>query len=164
MVEIQSSKREAVMTRVLFFAVLLAATLLAAAPAASVINPHYDENTCGSCHLSEPEQGADGEMDYHFLGEDIDPTCNICHEKKCCTIAAPHESTHLSGTDRWDEEKYGTPEDLPLFDGYITCATCHFWRRANNPSEQDYKLLRLVKVEDTKINWAGLCLDCHKEY
>ncbi len=142
----------------------LALVLLWAAPTAAVVNPHYDENSCGSCHLNQPTAGPDGGMDYHFLGEQIDRTCMICHGQGCCTIAGPHQSTHPSGIDRWDKEKYGVPQKLPLTDGYITCVTCHFWRRANNPEKQDYKLVRLVEIKPSKIEWTVLCADCHKNY
>lgn len=145
----------------------LAAVLLlfsSPTPAEAIINPHYDDNSCRSCHLQDPAAGADGEMDYNFLAEDIDPTCLICHKQDCCTIAKPHEYTHASGLNEWDEEKYGNPESLPLSDGYITCATCHFWRRANNPAGKDYRLLRLVEISTKGIDWTVLCSDCHKDY
>jgi hypothetical protein len=134
-----------------------------ASPVIAIINPHYEEH-CPSCHIQNPEKQADGSMDYNFLAEDIDPTCLICHEQECCTIRKPHESTHASGINDWDEEKYGIPQQLPLSDGYITCATCHYWRRSNNPSPKDYKLVRLVEISDTSIKWTVLCHDCHKDY
>jgi hypothetical protein len=132
-------------------------------PAAAITNPHYTEH-CPSCHLKLPEKGSDGEMDYNFLAEDIDPTCMICHSDECCTIAKPNQFTHASGIDRWDEDKYGTPQVLPLFDGYITCVTCHFWRRSNNPAPVDYKLVRLVEITPTGVRWTVLCQDCHRDY
>lgn len=146
---------------VVLFTLFLA--LAPGSPANAVINPHYKEN-CPSCHLKLPDKGADGAMDYNFLAEDIDPTCLICHADSCCTIAKPHEFTHASGIDRWDKKKYGTPKKLPLSDGYITCATCHFWRRSNNPAPEDYKLVRLVEVSPTGVDWTSLCHDCHMDY
>jgi hypothetical protein len=140
----------------------LALSLLNSAQAGAIVNPHYEEH-CRSCHLKLPEKATDGAVDYHFLAEDIDPTCMICHSDSCCTIAKPHESTHASGIDRWDEKKYGRPKKLPLSDGYITCVTCHFWRRSNNPAPQDYKLVRLVEIRSTGVQWTALCHDCHSE-
>lgn len=139
------------------------AIILLASPASAILNPHYDANSCGSCHLKEPTAGQGGAMDFHFLGEEIDRTCMICHTQDCCSIAKPHEATHASGIDKWDKRKYGQPEKLPLTDGYITCVTCHFWRRANNPASEDYKLVRIVAIKPTGVDWAGLCVDCHKE-
>lgn len=132
------------------------------APADAIVNPHYEEH-CSSCHLNLPAKGTDGVMDYNFLAGNIDSTCMICHSDSCCTIAKPHESTHASGIDRWDEKKYGKPKKLPLSDGYITCVTCHFWRRRNNPAAQDYKLVRLVEIRPTKVDWTALCHDCHSD-
>jgi hypothetical protein len=137
-------------------------TLAPCATAGAINNPHFSEH-CPSCHLKLPDSGADGAIDYHFLAEDIDPTCLICHMDSCCTIARPHESTHASGIDRWDRKKYGTPKKLPLTDGYITCATCHFWRRSNNPAPEDYKLVRLVAIRATGVDWTALCHDCHSD-
>ncbi|HWR96846.1 MAG TPA: hypothetical protein VN317_00335 [Candidatus Methanoperedens sp.] len=144
--------------------VLLFLMQVSAVQAQAMVNPHYDQKSCGSCHLQEPSAREGGGMDYHFLGEEIDRTCNICHTQDCCTIAGPHQGTHPSGIDRWDERKYGRPKELPLFGGYITCATCHFWRRDNNPKPQDYKLVRLVDIRPTKIDWTLLCADCHKDH
>jgi len=144
--------------------ILLLSLVLFCGNSVAIVNPHYDDESCGSCHLKLPEKGTDGSLDYNFLGEEVDPTCMICHEKNCCTIAGPHETTHASGIDRWDEEKYGRPEKLPLSDDFITCATCHFWRRSNNPKPDDYKLLRLVQIGSTSVDWTNLCADCHKDY
>lgn len=148
------------------FVVVVFALIFALAPcppADAITNPHVKDN-CSSCHLKLPEKGADGVMDYSFLAEDIDPTCMICHSDSCCSIAKPHESTHASGIDRWDKNKYGTPKKLPLYDGYITCATCHFWRRSNNPAPVDYKLVRLVEIRPTGVDWTVLCHDCHSGF
>lgn len=141
--------------------VSLAVVLFWLRPAAAIVNPHYDDNSCGSCHLRTPTPGPGGAMDYRFLGEEIDRTCMICHEQACCTIAGPHQSTHASGIDRWDRQKFGYPKTLPLSDGHITCATCHFWRRNINPAPQDYKLVRLVDIRSTGVEWTRLCQDCH---
>ena len=141
---------------------LLLALLLPCAEGLAIVNPHIGDGRCNSCHTKVPATGPDGTIDYNFLAEDIDPTCMICHDRECCTIAKPHQSTHPSGIDRWDKKKYGTPEKLPLSNGYITCATCHFWRRAINPSAQDYKLVRMVEISASGIDWTKLCSDCHK--
>lgn len=144
------------------FAVLLA--LLIPSGGLAIDNPHLGEGRCNSCHLKVPAAGPDGKLDYNFLAEDIDPTCMVCHSQECCTIAKPHQTNHPSGIDRWDKEKYGTPTKLPLSNGSITCVTCHFWRRANNPSAQDYKLVRIVEISTRSIDWTKLCADCHKDY
>lgn len=142
------------------FALFLALTPCSWANA--IINPH-DKDSCPSCHLKLPDKRANGVTDYNFLAVDIDPTCLICHEDACCTIAKPHHSTHASGIDRWDRAKYGAPKQLPLSKGYITCVTCHFWRRSNNPAPEDYKLVRLVDIRPTGVDWTALCHDCHSD-
>lgn len=138
-----------------------ALALLLRAPAAAVIDPHHDADSCLSCHPQAPPPGA---RDVEFLAGDIDETCLVCHRNECCTIARPHESTHPSGISHWDKRRFGEPERLPLQDGQITCVTCHFWRRDNNPLAEDYKLLRIVRILPTRVDWTLLCQDCHEDY
>ncbi len=150
------------MSLVMAIVLLAGLALPGTAPASEVINPHVGDH-CRSCHLRVPEQGADKPKDYQLLGEEIDPTCLICHERACCTIGTGHQ-THPSGIDTWDKTKFRPPATLPLSGGYITCATCHFWRRELNPAPKDYKLVRLVNISGTKIDWTVLCHDCHLDY
>jgi hypothetical protein len=142
---------------------LAAATLLAASTAwsADPINPHFGDH-CDVCHAAIPSRNAAGGMDYHFGGEDVDPSCLRCHgeSQRCCSIGA-EGFTHRSGIDRWDRRKYGRPRRLPLMDGYITCTTCHFYIRAANPAPRDYKLVRLMAFVNDAPDWAALCTDCH---
>lgn len=128
----------------------------------NIINPHEGDH-CGSCHLKDPVLGPDEEMDYNFLAEEIDPTCMICHDKKCCSIGEKHR-THPSGIDEWDRDKFDQPENLPLSSGYITCTTCHFWRKDLEEKAREYKMVRIVNVTERGIDWTVLCLDCHRGY
>lgn len=135
----------------------------AAAYAAGLINPHVEPAQCGSCHTRVPtdEEAAQGK--YLLLKEGIDETCEICHPYTCCAVGSLHEKehNHPSNINRWDTTKFRRPKTLPLFDGYITCDTCHFHRV---PKENSYKLVRIAVVTQTLHDWAGLCRDCHSDY
>ncbi len=147
-----------------FLVPILCAGLLVPAPAmpADIINPHEGKH-CLSCHVREPVREGGEITDYSFLAKEIDPTCMICHGPGCCSIGSK-DHTHASGIKHWDVKLYGAPRKLPLKDGYITCVTCHFWRRDLNPEPEDYKLLRIVKITKRGIDWTELCHDCHREY
>jgi len=58
---------------------------------------------------------------------------------------------HPSNTNRWNREEMTVPTTLPLYDGYITCLTCHY---RNKPEGADYKRVRMVKVKGDRVDWA----------
>ncbi len=144
-----------------FLPVLLLAVL--AASARGVVNPHIEPASCPSCHTKVPttEEGQAG--DYFLLKDTIDDTCESCHPYKCCEVGSLHEKNrnHPSNINTWDTKLFRRPRTLPLFNGYITCDTCHFHREAQG---KEYKLVRIVKVDGTFKDWTGLCTDCHLDY
>ncbi len=89
---------------------------------------------CESCHSKIPSDKDAQEESYFLLKKSIDATCHICHE--------------------YARE----PKQLSLHKRYITCNTCHLHRK---PEGQDYKLVRLVKISNKKIDWSEFCVDCH---
>jgi hypothetical protein len=80
----------------------------------------------------------------------------MCHDDECARTSA----NHPCGIRNWNSEKYGNPRALPLFNGYITCRTCHLHTRRE---QGDYKMVRIVTVEGAKVDWSGLCRDCHAD-
>lgn len=122
------------------------------------INPHLKPEACDSCHVRVPtkEEGAAG--NYSLLKESIDATCHVCHKKMCCDLNSLHSFNHRSDFKDWDPAKYQAPKTLPLQDGHITCATCHFH---SEPEGDSYKMVRLVTRNRTRIEWSLLCKDCH---
>lgn len=36
--------------------------------------------------------------------------------------------------------------------------TCHLHAK---PAGPDYKMVRIVRIEGKKVDWTGLCQDCH---
>lgn len=138
-------------------------TVVSAPAARGVMNPHIEPASCPSCHTKAPTAEETAAGDYFLIKETIDDTCHMCHEYSCCKPGSLHEKkrNHPSNIDRWDRSKFREPKTLPLHSGFITCNTCHFHREAQGNS---YKLVRIVKVNDKKVDWTELCVDCHVDY
>ncbi len=130
-------------------------------PAGAVLNPHVKPEPCGSCHTRVPTQEEGEAGDYHLLKDTIDDTCQVCHVAKCCSPGSLHGISHPSNIKDWDWKVFRRPKTLPLHNGYITCSTCHFHSIPEGPS---FKMVRIVSVEGKKIDWTGLCRDCHSGY
>lgn len=143
--------------------ILLVVVLLVALSSRSfgLLNPHIKPEPCGSCHTKVPsgEEGQSGE--YFLLKDTIDETCHVCHEKTCCKPGSLHGASHPSNIRDWDWEIMKRPKTLPLFDGYITCSTCHLHSK---PEGDTFKMVRIVKIDGKKIDWTDLCTDCHVDY
>ncbi len=133
------------------------------AEAVEIIDPHAEPAKCSSCHSENPteEDVLSGEL--HLLGNSIDETCHICHPYDCCRINSLKGHNHPSNVGKWDVEKFTEPETLPLFDGMITCNTCHYHKMADVPG-RNYRMVRLVDVTLERVDWTRLCSDCHVEY
>ena len=117
-------------------------------------NPHLkDPCSWSGCHTVDPAGGS-----VVLIGESIDGTCCRCHTEKCDLSQGVN---HLSNVDRWDREEFRRPQSLPLYGGYITCATCHYRFK---PQGADYKLVRIYTVRGQSVTWEGLCRDCHAHH
>jgi hypothetical protein len=149
-----------------FFAVLLQAVC-----ALAIMNPH-DENVasrCLSCHTREMGLATATPGSPFLLRDSIDGLCLICHLKQdCCTIGQNHSAqpgyigvSHPSDLDVRSIRRASRPKTLPLQNDRITCYTCHLHDR-QKPA--DYKLVRLVRIKATGVDWSALCHDCHVEY
>jgi hypothetical protein len=141
-----------------------------ASPATAVTNPHVDTadgSSCLFCHVKGFDTPEVSKSGYTLLESTIDAVCLRCHTKnECCRIGQEHKggldigaNSHPSDIEGGDIKRASLPETLPLQGGKMTCNTCHFHRR---PAGQDYKLVRLVSIKDTEIDWTALCQDCHK--
>ncbi len=129
----------------------------------TIIDPHIEPAQCQSCHKETPTEEDIDSGDYLLLTDSIDATCHICHPYDCCRIYALKGHNHPSNVGEWDTENFTEPKTLPLFDGLITCNTCHYHRKAQIDGG-DYFMVRMVKVGLDTIDWTALCLDCHIDY
>ncbi len=143
------------------FLVPVLALVAAATAARAADNPHVEPARCLACHTKVPTAD-DGERgDYFLIRDTIDDTCHACHTSACCMPGTLHGANHPSNINNWDWKLFHRPKTLPLFNGYITCSTCHFHREAEGSA---YKLVRIVKVDGKKVDWTELCHDCHVGY
>lgn len=144
--------------RIALLAVIL---LFASVSAFALLNPHIKPEPCDSCHAKVPTKEDGEKEDFFLLKDDIDALCHVCHEKKCCKPGDLGHLGHPSGIEKWDTKKFRRPKTLPLYEGKITCTTCHFHSRQDGT---DYKMVRIVKIDGKKIDWTDLCHDCHIGY
>lgn len=144
-----------------FASIFFLAFSLAAAPAPALVNPHIPPEPCDSCHTKVPTASEGQAGRYHLIKETIDATCHVCHEKTCCKPGTFHSMNHPSGVDKWDTKLFRKPKTLPLFNGFITCSTCHMHSK---PEGESYKMVRMVRRDGRRIDWSELCLDCHIGY
>lgn len=126
-----------------------------------VLNPHIKPEPCASCHTKVPTEADTRMGDYFLLKDGIDDTCHVCHETTCCKPGSLHAGNHPSNIDRWDRKLFRRPRTLPLYNGFITCSTCHLHTRPDGPS---FKMIRIVKIDGKRIDWTELCKDCHEGY
>jgi hypothetical protein len=155
------------------FGLLLGAAALLLLPggAAAVVNPHdtSEPQYCLNCHTAEIyEKTCDEGQGYCLLAGSVDAVCLMCHIKEdCCRVGQEHlprlylgHKSHPTDLDTGEITRAYVPESLPVHQGRITCRTCHLHRRER---PEGYKMLRLVDVKGTEIDWTVLCHDCHKE-
>ncbi len=128
-----------------------------------MIDPHTEPSKCNSCHSRNPTEEDVRSGELYLLAGTIDETCHICHPYNCCIVYSLKGHNHPSSVDKWDVEKFTVPENLPLFDGMITCNTCHYHRIEDVP-DRNYMMVRLVEVTFKKVDWTKLCNDCHVNY
>ncbi len=150
------------MIRRLILCLVPALALGAAAGAARAAdNPHVEPAKCLACHAKVPTAQDGDRGDYFLVKDTIDDTCRACHSDSCCKAGEIHLTDHPSNINTWDRKLFRRPKTLPLFDGYITCSTCHFYRQAQGSA---FKLVRIVTVDGKNIDWTELCHDCHVNY
>jgi len=153
---------------------LFICALLFSAPwtdAEEIVDPHNTRITeCTDCHTVDIYTEDCHERDgFCLTAKSVENLCLRCHVKEeCCRLGQDHQAqlflgvrNHPSNVDLRDVNPAHLPETLPIHDGRITCRTCHLHSRAE---ESDYKMLRLVELEGSEVDWTVLCQDCHEEY
>ncbi len=145
--------------------IVLAGLVLAAGPTMAevqIINPHLEPpEHCGSCHVAVPTPEQLEAEEYNLIKDSVDETCHVCHPYDCCRLYALKGHNHPSNVSKWDVEKFTEPKTLPLHNGLITCNTCHFHRKPDGPS---YRMVRIIDIGLQRVDWTGLCRDCHINY
>ena len=121
--------------------VAIAGTALAARRAKSP-DVHRPEADCRVCHTADAATlRGDGEAARAALVPDLEARCADCH--------GDEGVSHPTG----GRPQRPVPATLPLADGRITCATCHFMH-GESDAFGDF-----VRIDNRR---GGLCLTCHE--
>jgi predicted CXXCH cytochrome family protein len=118
-----------------------------------VINPHWTGKYCEECHVDKKPQQHNAPLKF---GGDPIQLCNRCHTKAFVTI-----EIHPVNVPVADEMKHRIPTTWPLYNGKLSCLTCHdaipqtyndFPVKWTNP-----RFLRGAPYQ----NKVDFCLTCH---
>lgn len=139
---------------------LLFVAALFATSAFAADSPHASMDACPACHTAIPSPEDVRAMEYRLTRATIDETCKSCHPDAACALGLGRV-VHPSGIDTWDPAVCDGPKSLPLFEGRIGCATCHFHLK---PVGDDFKMVRNVTFYDGQPEFTRLCADCHEDY
>ena len=153
-------------------ALCAAAVLAMFSDAFGMASPHDSDKPkfCLNCHTEEIyTKNCNENEGYCLLAGSVDGLCLTCHLKEdCCKPGLEHlprlylgKHSHPTDIEARDIPRADFPKTLPLFQGRITCRTCHL-HTAGKPD--DYKMLRLVKISGKGVDWSVLCLDCHQDH
>ncbi len=92
------------------------------------IRPHYQLSLCRSCHKEKPKApkgspGAQPLSEIPLLDPDPNKLCNRCHESGL-SVSNAHPIVKVAKKDGIDYPSR-IPKDWPLYEGWLTCLTCH---------------------------------------
>jgi len=117
------------------------------------VNPHGDPTQCISCHTSD-----EGGRDTFVNGANISQLCQSCHDGERAT-----KETHPVDVVPISAAEMKIPSDLPLFDGLVTCLSCHDVVSKCKTEETDangnHNFLRVDNVSRP----LELCFHCHEQ-
>jgi predicted CXXCH cytochrome family protein len=122
------------------YGVALLPLLFAAGYARAEANPHYGAVVCTACHVDEE--------DYELREEDPTLLCNRCHEG--------HRRMRDHHPLRTVDQSITLPEDWPLYEGKLTCLTCHV------PSHEENIGLHMFLRGDNHKGREKFCFHCHR--
>lgn len=136
------------------FCLLLCPAFVQAKDEEEVINPHFTGKHCEECHVSAPQPG-DKNLKLKFGGDDI-AMCNSCHEKENVK-----GELHPVGIAPSVGEAVTIPKELPLYDGKVTCRTCHdvYLQCQAEPAAQFENINFLWGAPYKKV--TEFCFRCH---
>ncbi|HEY5997392.1 MAG TPA: hypothetical protein VIU29_10245 [Candidatus Deferrimicrobiaceae bacterium] len=139
---------------------LLFVAALFATPVFAAVNPHISMDACPACHTAIPSPEDVLVEEFRLTRPTIDETCRTCHPVTACALGLGLV-VHPSGIRTWNTAVCNGPKSLPLYEGKIGCATCHFHLK---PVGEDFKMVRNVTFLDGQPEFTRLCADCHEDY
>jgi predicted CXXCH cytochrome family protein len=121
-----------------------------------MINPHFTGKDCDICHESIPKFGQK-EIHLKFKGNDID-MCNSCHNSEYAK-----GDIHPAGISPPEGDSIHIPPELPLYEGKITCRTCHdVYKQCKINSSEQFENMFFLRGAPYKKK-TDICFLCHKK-
>ena len=119
-----------------------------------IIDPHFTGKDCDVCHETAPEPG-DEDLSLKFGGDDV-AMCNSCHQTEYVK-----GDLHPVNIVPPKGDAVRVPDELPLYDGKVTCRTCHdtYMQCQAKPSVQFENIYFLRGAPYKKT--TDLCFRCH---
>jgi hypothetical protein len=118
-----------------------------------VQNPHGDAALCTACHTS----AAGGKGAVRFNGN-ASQLCRSCHDGRHAV-----REGHPSDLSPGDEIAKRIPSDLPLYDGMLTCLSCHDVVLRCTPEQSASGANRNFLRGVAKVAGVAFCFRCHVE-
>lgn len=119
-----------------------------------IIDPHFTGKDCDICHEVAPKPG-DKDLRLKFGGDDV-AMCNSCHQTEYMkgdlhpvNIAPP------------EGDSIRVPDELPLYEGKVTCRTCHYvYHQCKKEPAIQFKNINFLRGTPYKKT-LDLCFRCH---
>jgi hypothetical protein len=136
-------------------AALFCGALLVPALASAQDDPHWNKNTCQTCHTDATPVA--GNISLHE--GDAEALCETCHGDRGSAPSCPHVSDIAVDTNDVGEKFLGS-----LKDGEVVCTTCHdVTYQCKQPSLQ-YSFHNPGFLRDrTSRNTGDYCFECHEK-
>lgn len=116
-------------------------------------NLHFTGEYCQECHEKEPEKGGDPFLRYNG---DFTQLCK-CHGYTPGTYIHPVDIVPS------EEKRSSIPKDFPLFQGKVSCSTCHDMYLQCTVNPQAQVLNRRFLRGAPYLSRTTLCFRCHDE-
>ncbi|MFH1289071.1 MAG: cytochrome c3 family protein [bacterium] len=118
------------------------------------INPHFKNAFCVTCHTEEPVKGV---SNIRFGGNVVD-ACMRCHKDEFPWRTADFHPVNVSV----DIPGRHNPKKLRLFDGKITCLTCHL-ADCQIENKKEVKKNNKIFLRGGPYQYrSDICFDCHE--
>lgn len=123
-------------------------------PPEEIIDPHFTGKDCDVCHEVAPEPGQK-DLRLKFGGDDV-AMCNSCHQTEYVK-----GDLHPVGIVPPEGNAISVPAELPLYQGKVTCRTCHeVYMQCNAKPSIQFENVYFLRGAPYKKT-TDLCFRCH---
>ncbi len=117
------------------------------------INPHWTGTFCLTCHDKVPKKG---EKPTFLFDGDITLVCNRCHETEEATA-----DIHPVDMAPPDNDFVQVPKKFPLWNGVVTCTTCHDLSTQTEINDKERRRNPLFLRYGPYETRNDICFSCH---